>query len=62
MSSRARPPKAEGERRTKILNFWITPAEKEAIQAAAAADQRAVSDWVRIAALERARRTPNGPT
>ena len=40
--------------RTEIVNFRVTPEEKQALEQRAHAEQRTISDWLRLLALARA--------
>jgi len=44
------------------INVRVSEAEREAIESAAAADQRRLSDWARLALLRAARRKPRRRT
>jgi uncharacterized protein (DUF1778 family) len=43
--------------RSVTIKVLVTPAERDAIRAAAERDSRSVSDYVRLAAVERAKET-----
>ena len=52
-----RPPIAEEDRRSTLVRVLTTEAEHQELQEAAAESSMSVSTWVRVAALEKARRS-----
>ncbi len=58
--SRGRPKKAETERKTSILRICLTPAERQAIEAAAQAEYMDMSVWARAAILRAAEKNKQG--
>lgn len=51
----ARPPLPDDQRRSQLVKFRVSPSEEASIKAGADAAETAVSEFVRDAALEKAK-------
>lgn len=58
----ARPPLPDSERRSEVLQLRLTQAERSTLDAGADATGELVSEFIRTAALERARAVTAPPT
>jgi len=56
-SKRGRPELEDGEKRSVIVQFRVTPEERESLEKAADTQDKRLSDWLRDQAVRAAKRT-----